>query len=709
MSLNNMKRFLIMSVMVALATDLLACAYPATHNYYLFSVVERQDWAGSTERRCLDNWGAYIGQADYSWFDAEEVKEAARKKGDALMVSYIVNLKKYLDVAEKARETWNYPTKEELAHRRQVLLSVQKYAYSKTKSRLRSQHALLYMRCCMMLEQHQTNVKFWEQTATKYINSVYRDMMRNIYAGALLKTGRSSEATQIFVEHGDLSSLYTYYYKKRSFQAIRQEYLHDPNADALPFLLQDFANNSQEAIDAQMDKYNIEGKLFVRNIKKQEAMLMCGLAEQVVKEGKTKDPALWKSLEAWLQFLFDEKPKARKTIAEALTMEGRKRVKDNARVLRLYIESSQLTANSKMDDFLSKELEWLDQKTREERGESGDYDNHYTQAYDRLVHQVIVPKYDAANRHEMASAFLVSYDEQSRLFYSSRREAAGESNGYVWNANYSTDFFHRIDTMPVKLVERYFAYTQKKPSTALDRWLSTRIRHDDEFFHEFLGTKYLRLGQWDKAENHLAKVSLDFVNRMNIAPFMAQRDFRVEPWMKHQRIKSEMQEPGAAKTKHNQKLEFAREMKMLEQGLGTMEATAKAKRAYELAARYTQASYAGDAWYLTRYGKSVDDSLRVDEMNMLKKADELLKIALSLEGFAWQEKVLYARAYLPLDPWFEEKWDIRKLDYALFACPDSRQYQALKSLHQFEKQHPSLTSRYVSRCDVLKQFAKTQK
>ena len=70
-------------------------------------------------------------------------------------------------------------------------------------------------------------------------------MMKNIYAGALYKTGRSAEAGELFAEMGDYNSLMTQYYKKRSFAAIRQEYLSNPNAKVLPFLLQDFVNNAQ--------------------------------------------------------------------------------------------------------------------------------------------------------------------------------------------------------------------------------------------------------------------------------------------------------------------------------------------------------------------------------------------------------------------------------------------------------------------------------
>ena len=97
------------------------------------------------------------------------------------------------------------------------------------------------------------------------------------------------------------------------------------------------------------------------------------------------------------------------------------------------------------------------------------------------------------------------------------------------------------------------------------------MRHDDNYLHEIIGTKYLRLAQWAKAEKHLAQVSLDFINTMNIVPFMARRNYQVEPWLNRQRIKEEHQLPGNAKTTSNQKLSFVREMQQLEQGFGTGE------------------------------------------------------------------------------------------------------------------------------------------
>ena len=226
------------------------------------------------ERICNDNWKAYLGSTEeYFWFNADDVIKAARQKGDALMVSYVQNLKKYLDcvgVEQSKQYEWIYPTKQELANQQRNLQAVRTYAFSKIKTKLRSQHALLYMRCNMMLGRHQDNINFWQQTASQFIETVYKDMMKNIYAGALYKTGREAEAGQMFAEMDDYESLMTIYYKKRSYLAISQHYKQNPNSKVLPFLLQDFVNNAQEAEDAKSEGA-FGGKLFIRDINQQES------------------------------------------------------------------------------------------------------------------------------------------------------------------------------------------------------------------------------------------------------------------------------------------------------------------------------------------------------------------------------------------------------------------------------------------------------
>lgn len=706
-----MKRFSVISLLALSALQALACAWPDTHNYYLFSVYSRQDnFADRSRQQCLDNWSAYLGEP-CEWFDAETVAAAARRKGDVLMASYVSQLERYLRCADEARqEHWNYPTRQQLADRRKTLLAVRQYAQSKLRTRLRSQHALLFMRCNMMLGRHKENVTFWEQTASKYIETVYRDMMCNIYAGALLKTGRRNEATTIFAGQNDTESLYTYFYKTRTLAGIRSEYQRDPNAPTLPFLLQDFANNAQETVDARQD-FNLAGMLYVHQLKEQECRDMMAFATQVVSDGRTQNPALWLSLKGWLQYLFGDSREALETLRLAVGQDGTPRIRDNARVLRLFVAASHQPTGRQLDDFLAGELQWLHEKAAEERVGQQWYQNHYTEVYDRLVHQVLVPRYDSLGRHDVATAFLAVLDEQPKAYALATRKAADEEDS--WNYDYSGYYFHRLDTMPVRQLEQYRKFVAAKPGDALSRWLSAHLRHDDTYLRELIGTKYLRLGEWKKAIAELEQVPQSFVNRLNIAPYMAQRTYTKERWMGRQQIPFYKEAPGSIYPQDNQKLVFAREMLQLENGYSVLSSRQREQRALQLATRYYQASYDGDAWYLTHYGHSILDSARNGERDFVATAAQLLETVARSSDPVMTEHALYALAFVANTPfgnrWFTEDWDSEKGDIVRTPQPASSAYRALARLADFERTGQAPKSSYVSRCDTYRQFLKQYK
>ena len=202
MTTKHLMRFIAISCMLACYQSVFACAWIETHNYYLFHVYDAEGFRSRVDRISRDNWRVYLGSdEDYYYFRANEVKDFARKKGDDLMLSYVNNLERYLQCSDEVvAESWDYPSKADVAQRNKVLNSVLQYAQSKLTSRLRSQHGLLVMRCNMLLGKHTANITFWEQTASKYIESVYKEMMKNIYAGALYKTGQAARAAQIFAE-----------------------------------------------------------------------------------------------------------------------------------------------------------------------------------------------------------------------------------------------------------------------------------------------------------------------------------------------------------------------------------------------------------------------------------------------------------------------------------------------------------------------------
>ena len=676
-----MKRFIIISLLAAITIPAAACMWFDTYNSYLFSPYDPHEFRSRVEQTCDNNWKAYLGSdKEYYWFDADEAIATARRKKDLLMVGYIQNLQKYLKCSdEKRQEQWDYPTKEQLAKRRQTLLAVRSYAQSKLTTRLRSQHALLVMRCNMLLGEHAQNVTFWNTTGSKMIESVYRDMMRNIYAGALCKTGSEAVGVKVFAEQGDWESLMTLYYKRRSYAAIRQEYLREPDSPVLPFLLKDFVSNAQEAIDAAGDEYAIGGKLFIRDITRQEAQQMCQLCRQVVSEGKTPVPVMWQSAKAWLEYLFGSRQQSVSDIKAAMGLDGTERMKDNARVLRFYITASQMRNGKAMDDYVAEEMQWLDTKVKD--------DDFFSRAQARIAHQILMERYKSQ------PARLLAIEKVANC----------------------TEYTTCIDTIKVESLLKYIAYMEAPAQNTLDKYLKKGLKNLTQeedclsAINDLVGTKYLRLCQWDKAATWLQKVPATFYNKQGYAAYAAKRQWTIEPWIKRQWVADELVYGHTKwKLKTNPKLDFACDMMQLEVNEKILTGKALLQCYYDQAVRYAQAHYTGDCWFLMRNGKSVGDTLRSNETDLAARAVSLLRKASETVDFNLKERSLFALSYGYLNPslWYEEEWDGNAATIVRKPRRQSSQWRAFTTLAAFEQQNATRTSGYVSRCDEYRQFLK---
>ena len=680
-----MKRFIIISLLLTvLAAPTFACAWGDPTNAYLFSMYQQNNFKDRVERICNDNWKAYLGITEEPfWFDADDAIKTARKKGDALMVSYLQNLKKYLNcvqIEQCKQNEWNYPTKKAITAQQRDLQAVRVYALGKTKSKLRSQHALLYMRCNMMLGRHQENIRFWQQTASKYIETVYKDMMKNIYAGALYKNGRVAEAGELFAEMDDYESLMTIYYQKRSFEAIRQQYQQNPNAKVLPFLLQDFVNNAQEAEDAKIEgAYG--GKLFIRDINQQESRQMQQFCHQVVREGKSATPIMWQAARAWLAYLSGQRQEAKKAIDDAMQFAGTERMKDNARVIQFYITTALAKPNDKFDNYLANELAWLREKASQ--------DEFFARALTRLSHQVIIPHYQHKTEQMLTLMILTG----------------------------NSDYASRIDIMPVAELEKFYAYTQNPAKKTFDKYLQAQSSHliNDSALVELIGTKYMRLAQWDKAIKWLKDLPATYFNQQHSNEYRyysLQRRYDVEPWFTRQWLDANNAYEHTYHWEKNIKLAFCREMAAMEGAISLLKDKAREQQYYDLAVRYAQASIKGDCWWLLRDAKSVYDTVRVNETDFGAKAVVLLQKAAASTDKALKTKALFAMGWQELyngtpgaKLWFSTDWDDSTANYVQHYHQQSQQFIAYQNLYAFTGDSATQPT-YISKCDDYAQFRK---
>ena len=151
-------------------------------------------------------------------------------------------------------------------------------------------------------------------------------------------------------------------------------------------------------------------------------------------------------------------------------------------------------------------------------------------------------------------------------------------------------------------------------------------------------------------------------------------------------------------------------MLSLENGLSLMQGEPRKQQCYDLAVRYAQAHFTGDCWFLMRDGKSVTDTLRVNEADLAGRVICLLREAAGSSNASLRERALFAMSYGGLypeaDSWQVWEWNSEKVDYVSIVHPHTKQYRAFQALADFEQQNPQGTSRYVSRCDEYVQFRK---
>ena len=712
-----MKKFFLISIMaLMLSVEGFACIGMGTHNYYLFSVFNREKMGQSLFTERLDAfWKNYTnGLVDeWRWHD-KEIYAYAQQKGDKDMVAYLDELKKYLDISDQLQETWDYPTKEQLAERKQTLQNMIVKADAHRNGKMGVQWRLLRMRANMVLGKHQDNLTYWHNVASQLSPSVYKDMMQNIYAGALMNTGNRIEACNEFARQGDMLSMKWGMRNYRNIAGIKTIYAENPNMAVLSYLVQDFVNNAQETLDSytkdekgEMIPVDDEWMRMVdaRVASKQDVDEFIGFAQKVLKEKKTDSPALWKAAIGELQYLYGHHDEAMKTLDEAVKMAGTQRMKDNARAIRLVASvGSKRFQKSSYQKWVVEEMRWLVTKSKEEGG----YYNHYREVMDRLIYTELSPRYEKMGDKNLANALLALYENDS-VMWGEQSESMPDNS---WNPNYSGYYYYELSELSADQLVDYYQWLKTKSKGELEAWAKQAVRMEDNYYLDLIGTRYMSEGKFDKAIDYLKNIPWSFLEGQNISYYMAHRDYSKPRWEGRQRFGKDVVTEGAhlATLSKNPKLDFCKDIVNMEAQLPVARQGVREDLAYKLATRYFQASVYGDCWYLTDYGwSSYIDTLSTKERLFVDKTIEYLNISKQSTDMQMRLKSLYALAYIPVEPWCNEDYDWQTGATTYLPLRDNHQYKALNELDHFLSIHKNIsTPNYVSKCDVLRMFRKNR-
>ncbi len=732
--INAFKRGIAISLLtMAFGISTNACiSERSDHNYYMFSVFNRDQTSPNYLYDIANYWQRYANKQEdevildfYKW-NQDEVLKAAKNKKDLEMQTYLKRLNTYLKACETLNpDAWRYASKQEQLQTQQSLTNLANAAKLYKGSKLKSQYALLRMRINMVKNLNLQNITYWNSVASKLPQSMWKEAMHNIYARSLWKTGKRQQALDIYAKQGDILSIKAIARNYRNLAGIQSIYLNNPNSPMLAYLVQDFVNNHQQTIDSNENSQRSNGTIQIdkewmeligaKIINKKEALSFITFANKVIAEGKTQDPCLWRSATAMLHYLNGDAREAWKESNEAMTLDGTQRMKDNARAIRLLASTQNTQVKLVTGDystFLVGEFKWLDEKAKEEA--HGDYyGNHYTEVQERIA-------YRALYHHFQLLSNIMGHTEKVNEYANMATAMYGMMDAYECKFNkkeqneqcisrypYSSEYATQLDIFTAQQLADYYSFIIAQHKDAFEQYVCQSLYRNADFFKDMIGTKYLAEGNFGEAAKWLKDVSLPFINQQAISYYASKRSYDVPFWFNHQKVSDDNIwgiEGDYANMKENPKLKFCQEMNQL---IGrynvSREGADKDELAYQLAVRYYQASCYGDCWYLTHYGKSVNDSARTSEADFAAIAQKYLKESKQSSNLTLRYHSLYALASISIDPWYKVVYDADYNESTLL-CPQSAQYQALEEWSKFAKEYPQAVDNYTTKCDILKTF-----
>ena len=684
-----------------------ACISEApTHNAYLFSVYDNALMENNLFTDKVNRyWRNYVGSSE-DYFDcvgdSTLIINTARKKGDLETAAYLHLLYKYIAASSAIYNGWDYPTKEQLNYYHRVLRDMLAASRSYRGKRLRSQYALMQMRALFAQKSYMAAANVWAKNQNTLSPSVFRDLMRNLYAGCLLRMNQKRQAVEIYAEQQDFASLKFCVRNYRNLAGIKSVYAQNPNSATLVYLVQDFVNNAQETFDlfeSKAPKWLADNndstkigwlkEIDRKAIYRQEALDFVAFAQQVVAEGKTKTPCLWQTAIGCIHHVLGDTQSAEKELKAALNMAGTSRMKANARAIYAVNSVSVNHPDNAYLNWIAQEMDWLKAESKKEI--DGRY-NHYNDVLDRLIFNNLVPALRKAGMGNLSLALIAS--QQSNLWYSG-------------------EYFDELQKLSADQLVDYVKWCKKQSDNALETYGRHHAPSNDNYYNDLVGTRLLACARWAEAIPYLEKVDNSFLSDQGIAPYAKKMDFNSDRWITDQKL-DRNEKNNDVKLTANKKIDFCKQMiqeeakyRLMRNGLD------KRRQAYKLASLYYQASYEGDCWWLTQYGVScTQDSALVGTKDFVAETIRLLNAALAPKwnkkeekrAFDLQQKTVYALAFIRHDPMLTFSYDENYNEIATYQ-PHSRQYLAMQRLLDFSNRYPQQIAPYISRCDVLKKFA----
>lgn len=544
-----------------------------------------------------------IERVVYHW-DVSLLRNCSSSAGDNSFMNWIVRngrddivqllimAKQNESITFHMADPWYYRVEDD--ENFQILEGIVEECYRHQSGTFVGRYALQAMRALCNLRKYDECTRYWDSVKNAIPKNVIRDMCELKAAAALYKTGRTTEALNIYAKYGDIASI-----RAINNGSIDNELLY----------VYDHCPNSPY-IEGEIQKYLLYyGEESSTPTWFEDEFLddILAVAHKAIREKKSKQMAMWYYTLAALYDVKGQPNKAKSYLCQGMKYRKFSFLSDSYRVLKMWLDAQTLPCDSSYEAQLATDLRWLVAKVERNRTSnfektmmnpqepprnslsgfpedlySGYYqDNsntyYWNDALRRLLLRAVCPKMHKAGK-----------------FIREIQLANLAENLLIQVNEYSNEMFLIMDRLPYRVTRDYFTRIYY-PADDFDRFLNSKGKVDKNYWYDILATKCLRERRYSKALVYLKQIPVSFQRKMNVYPYMDRDPFSYDmlTFKKNSSLKD------------NYKLHFAQKMAEYKRVMNhdsDADKRADAKIQYALGLRNS----VHKCWFLTRYSSNME-------------------------------------------------------------------------------------------------------
>lgn len=442
------------------------------------------------------------------------------------------------------------------------------------RGRYADRYLLLAMKCLYRSGRSEDCEALWKKRSGVMKNSHLSDQAEGYLAACLHRLGRTKEAIAIYARLGDAASLQ--FLEDDKVEVFEQVLRSHPNSPFFPMALQ--------RVLFVMENYTVDSRFTSYSLDDSQLRRLLALATRAGRDPRVKNQAMWRYTAACL---LDHMGRRREALSRLNGVMAKDEFLDaSIRILRIHLHSKLDRIDDRYEQQLFADLQWIDSRMQHEWNTLdsatryrlshfdgfGGYNYIYRTIYsydalrrivlgggglaDRFIRagrttRAIQLANMADNRFfQISNNIIIKYNRSgsaAKMYYSytpgdefnsydaygfdiididtSHMENYTMDEGRFNSHDFSNRLFVRVDRLSADKLANYWK-TVEEPSTYMDSWLNERGYTNTDYWHDIIGTHFLREMRFGEAHRWLAQVDPKYQQCLNTEPWMQYDPFQ---------------------------------------------------------------------------------------------------------------------------------------------------------------------------------------